>query len=227
MGYIYQGLPKNLTLKILKKISIENLVETGTYKGETAFWAAKYFKNVHTIEIHEGLYHAVIHNPEKPANVTVYKGSSIDVLNVILSKLKGQTMFWLDAHYSGPHTGGKENECPIIDELKIISSFTNPVIFIDDARLFQGPPPKMQDPTHWPRLDSIFEVIRLKLPNHITTIQDDIIMVVPPDVYDIIGVCWQESYSQRFRKDGLFSIRRVYKKYFAPGLRDNPYNIQP
>ena len=61
MGYIYQGLPKNLTLKILKKISIENLVETGTYKGETAFWAAKYFKNVHTIEIHEGLYHAVIH----------------------------------------------------------------------------------------------------------------------------------------------------------------------
>jgi len=225
MGYIYHGLPKILTLKILKKIKITNLVETGTFKGETAFWAAKYFKNVHTIEIHEGLFNAVIQNPNKPDNVIVYKGNSIDILNEILSKLRGQTMFWLDAHYSGPHTGGKENECPIIDEIKIISSFNNPVVFIDDARLFQGTPPKMQDPTHWPRLDSIFEIIRKTMPNHIATIQDDIIMAVPTDVYDIIGEYWQETYPQRFKKEGLFSVNRLYKKYIATELKDNPYKI--
>jgi hypothetical protein len=226
MGYVYQGLPKPLTLKILNRIKIANLVETGTFKGETAFWAASHFENVHTIEIHEGLYNSVIQKPNKPNNVKIYKGNSIDVLSEILSKLKGQTMFWLDAHYSGPHTGGKDNECPIMEEIKIISTFSKPVIFIDDARLFQGVPPKMQDPTHWPKLDLIFEIAKKTMPNHITTIQDDIIMIVPQNIYHIIGEYWQETYPLRFKKEGLFSIKRLYKKYITPERKDNPFMVK-
>ena len=51
MGYQRMGVPKELALKLKAEFDIRNFVETGTWQGGTAFWAAAHFPRVLTMEI--------------------------------------------------------------------------------------------------------------------------------------------------------------------------------
>jgi hypothetical protein len=113
-------------------------VETGTWNGDTAFMASKFFKTIYTIEILKSVYENAIN---KFANTNVFPllGDSIDILPTLLPTLTSNTIFWLDGHNSGPNTGcGKFNfpliqECTYID--KLLPSVKS-IILIDDVRLF-------------------------------------------------------------------------------------------
>jgi hypothetical protein len=50
MGLIRMGPPTEFILQLKERYGLVNFIETGTYHGSTAVWAASYFDNVITIE---------------------------------------------------------------------------------------------------------------------------------------------------------------------------------
>ena len=124
--------------------SIENFVETGTYKAETTLIAASYYKKVYTIEIHEQLYNeskklASINNI---SNITFFLGDTLEKLHNIMPLVSKGSVFFIDAHISGIDSGwNSTNRVPIFEELDIILSYPlGPSVFIvDDSRLWNGP----------------------------------------------------------------------------------------
>lgn len=141
MGCVYPGLPDKIAYFYRNLYSLEILIETGTYMGYTAKRMSRIFKKVITIEMSDKMYNVACNNLKDVENVELIKGDSREILNTLLDKLDN-VLFWLDAHYSGGETYGKNDECPLVKELEIIFSkkLKNFVILIDDARLFLAPP---------------------------------------------------------------------------------------
>jgi hypothetical protein len=101
--------------KLIKKFKINNIVETGTFMGNTTKEFSKMAENVYTIESIKKLYLISKKNLVHCTNVKSFLGDSPLILNRILPTLKGNTLFFLDAH--------GRNHWPILDELKVISKF--------------------------------------------------------------------------------------------------------
>ncbi len=120
-------------------------VETGTYDGQTALNAAPFFKEVHTVELAEGLYQKCKERLSDVKNVHVYHGQSPAFLKKIIPQCQGTVVFWLDAHYSGGNTAmsydnyeDSEAITPIRQELTAIAcaGIKNCAVLIDDVRSF-------------------------------------------------------------------------------------------
>jgi hypothetical protein len=92
---------------ILKKSNIlyKNFIETGTCDGKTILRLAQSNKNLsfHTIEIVKELSNFAKSKSEKMnlSNINFYIGNTIDVLPNIISTIKDNIIFFLDAHSSG------------------------------------------------------------------------------------------------------------------------------
>lgn len=199
MGIITFSIPKPLVKKITQEIKFINFIETGTFEGGTSFWAANHFEKVFTIEIDPIISRNTSSKLNCPKNIEFLVGNSKDILPTLAKQLKGRSFFWLDGHWCGG--AGKDEECPLMLELEAIKDQENSVIFIDDARCFLGPPPSPHNPTHWPKIDEIFEKLRKIFPTYFTTIQDDVIMSVPPDVEKIINEDWVKNFDKRFTNE--------------------------
>lgn len=219
MGYIYSGIPIELVTEILKTGNIHSFVETGTSLGETAIWASSRFKNVYTIEIVEEIYRKASEREDAKdkKNIKFLKGSSLDVLPGILNQLDDNTMFWLDGHYSGFDTGGVDNECPVLDEIKIISKCKGATVLIDDARCFLGPPPPPHNAAHWPGIAQIFTYLKQYFPQHYTTIVDDVIVCVPQNLKATIDADWLANIGKRYKRPPFSKrikilFKRIIKK---------------
>jgi len=151
----------------------EILVETGSSGGNTTDCASKIFNNVYSIEMMDELYKEVFNRFKSINNVHVFHGRSEKVLLKILPKIEGKVIFWLDAHYCGSNTGMSDylitkSQTPIIDELDAIfeSKIENPVILIDDVRLFSDP--------YWPSLEQVHNKIKELFPDYDFIIFGDI-----------------------------------------------------
>ncbi len=134
-------LNKDIKLKnIFKDYNFDNFIETGTHTGTTAFEMSKYFKTVDTIEIAKNLfdYCQLIKEQKQISNVNLHLGDSSILLEKILKNIKGESIFFLDGHYSSGITGRGIKDVPLLEELKIINAKYNysSIIIIDDARLF-------------------------------------------------------------------------------------------
>jgi hypothetical protein len=81
---------------------------------------------------------------------------------------------------------------------------------IDDARCFLGPLPPPHNSKDWPRIDEIFHFLKVNLPNHTTTIMDDIILSFPNEAKEIFEEYWKRSYVKRF-DDPQFTLKRYPK----------------
>lgn len=130
-------------IKNLKtKYDIENLIETGTYIGQTTKFASKIFTKVVSIEIYEPLFKFNKKLFNKSKNVDILFGDSMDLLSKAIKMLDGSILFWLDGHYSGSGTGLGDKICPINEEIlnikENINFNKNSIIVIDDRRLFNG-----------------------------------------------------------------------------------------
>lgn len=115
--------------------NLKTLVESGTNEGSTPVGVFKYFDQVHTIEILPELYHKAkarfqLH---RATNVTSYLGSSRDLIQKVLDYIpRRKTLFYCDAHNSGPHTGDDGNVLPV--ELEAILAWRpDSIIAIDDC----------------------------------------------------------------------------------------------
>jgi len=211
MGNVYFSMPKQLVLDIVREAPVPNFVETGTYKGGTSFWAATVFKNVYTIEIDPFISKETSERPDCPSNIKFFVGNSKDVLPQIVKGLIGQTFFWLDGHWCWG-AGGKDMECPLLEEIEAIKMSKDPIIFIDDARCFLGPLPPPHNAEDWPRIDEIFALLKLNFPFHHTTILDDVIVCFPEQLKAVMDREWVENFGNRFAPKQEDSIRTLVSK---------------
>ena len=118
-----------------------NFVETGTALGETVFSLEQYFKFLYTIEISQYYYNKVVqrYNGNK---IKFILGDSAKELEQLSKNITGNTVFFLDGHWSSGNTGRGERDCPLYEELTHINNHFkySGIIIIDDHRLFgKGP----------------------------------------------------------------------------------------
>jgi hypothetical protein len=203
------GIPEQLLLKLVALDPHPVFVETGTFQGGTTFWAAKHFNKVVTIEVKPEFSRAVAEKPDCPKNIQFLVGSSAQLLPTVIPELAEPAVYWLDGHYCGPGTGGESAECPIIDELRALITAKRPIILIDDARCFLGPPPPPHDPTQWPSIDEIWRFLLREFPEHVTTIVDDVIISVPKDLKSVLDQEWIEQFATRFPQPPATSASRL------------------
>ncbi len=204
MGLYRMGPPVDLIFELAAEFSIKNFVETGTYEGHTAIWAAENFEKVFTIEFSEHFYRAAFDSCRHLENVKFIFGDSRTQLEKIVGELKEPAVFWLDAHWSGGATYGENDQCPLLEELKIIGGKSDDFIFIDDARLFTSPPQSPHRPEQWSDIASIIETLRAERRDKYIVIIEDVIIAVPAFAQKIVARYCQnvnaklwEEYSKR------------------------------
>jgi hypothetical protein len=187
MGLIYAGVPTKLVLLLNKEFNIRYFIETGTYLGETAFWASQHFEHVITIEKSSYYWGLAQKKYSNIKNVQFLLGDSREVLQEFLPRLASPTVYWLDAHWSGGETYGQFDECALLDELEIINKTpAENFILIDDARLFLSPPNRPYSANQWPDLSTIIQIINPNFNKRYVVVIEDVIVAVPQNAREFV-----------------------------------------
>jgi len=194
MGKNIFGAPRE-DIQFLKLLhSTRVFVETGTFRGDTAEWAASAFDRVITIEGSKNYYESAATRLSSLKNVEILCGDSRTVLTQVLGMVGSEpTLFWLDAHWM-PGSYGEVGECPIIEELNLIREMaTDPIILIDDARLFLAPPPLPHRAADWPTIGRVLDALEGRNQEfRYTVLNDDVIFSVPIQLKDATLKFFQE-----------------------------------
>ena len=117
-------------LKLRDKYNIKNIIETGTFQGNTTKMFARFFQNVYTIEININYVNDATANcMEYKDKINFLHGDSSILLPEVLEKINDDNvLIFLDAH--------RRNEYPLEEELIIIEThkrkFKNIIIVIHD-----------------------------------------------------------------------------------------------
>jgi hypothetical protein len=184
MGNVNFGVDMQRTLALRDKYKLAIFVETGTFKGQTALWAAAGFDWVYTLENDTQRYVKTFAalKDVKPRNLALLRGDSRVELARLLATINQPCLIWLDAHWCGGSAEAAHeigDECPLCEELQAINDSVfgdKHVVMIDDARLFTAPPPYPHDPAQWPTYS---EIERLLAPRTVA-IENDVIYAEPP-----------------------------------------------
>jgi len=210
MGIVNFGVPTEQVKWFKKAFKLNTFIEGGTYVGRTAKEMAQSFEKVYTIEKSEKMYLIAQNKLRKCKNVTLLKGDTREYFDEILDK-NDNLLFWLDAHWSGGDTYGEDDECPLMEELKIIFRYNkNFVILIDDARLFLSPPPLPHKVHKWPTYD---DIIRFLPQNWRTMVYDDVIYVYPNKIFDEFNFHMQ-SVAKKSSNNGKENSWTLSKDFF-------------
>ena len=183
MGAIHFSVDLELVRALRRALPLRVFVETGTYRGDTAAAVAADFDAVVTIELAAPLHAAAASRLAPLSNVSARLGNSPEVLRELAPALAGDSvLYWLDAHWCGTETGGRENECPLAGELAAIGALNaTSVVLIDDARLFLAPPPAPHDCSHWPLLQDVVARLGALNPHHRLWVINDVFVFAPPE----------------------------------------------
>ena len=182
MGVKTFGPPKDIVLDLARLVDANAFIETGTFQGVTARWAAAHFDRVWTIEKAEPLYRAQADALRSLKGVEPLLGDSRDVLPTLLGRVGDlPAVFWLDGHWSGGITAGESDECPLLGELSLLSARRNDIILIDDARFLLSAPPHPHVPSQWPTMTEIMAAFSHMSHARYVQVIDDVIFAVPDD----------------------------------------------
>ncbi|HZZ95336.1 MAG TPA: glycosyltransferase [Usitatibacter sp.] len=213
MGAVSFSLDTRLVERLRNALPISLLVETGTFKGDTAVAVLPHVERVITIEQSEALWREAAARFAGDARVEVVRGDSATELARIAASLAGQpVVFFLDAHWCvATHTAGKHSQCPLLEELDAIGRLgPQSVVLIDDARLFLAPPPEPHDVTHWPSFDEIVRRLHVLSEQHEIMVVNDVIAFYPPAAREAIhsyarehGVDWLRARQSLEENDAL------------------------
>lgn len=128
-------------------IHTKTFIETGTCYGRTVDTALSVgYERVKSVEVWPPFYESCKNKFAGMENVELYFGKSTELLPQMLKDVKGPAVFWLDAHPTGPNTGGHDDlmekgdaseyhqDSVIGKEIDIILSHDsdNHIIIIDD-----------------------------------------------------------------------------------------------
>jgi hypothetical protein len=126
--------------------------ETGTWHGDAVAYALDAgFKKIISVEIMPELAEEAKKRFQSYQNVTIIEGNSAPTLLNELPALKGNCIFWLDAHFPGADAGmsqyDSENDearrLPLekeIEAIKICRAGYRDVVIIDDLRIYEDGP---------------------------------------------------------------------------------------
>jgi hypothetical protein len=157
-----------------KRFGVEVLIETGTFMGDTLEAAKRQFAQLYSIELSPELHGRVKQRFAADHNIHLFQGDSAEILKKILPVVRGRSLFWLDAHYSGGVTARGASDTPIIQELDAVLAFSHTcVVLIDDARLFDGT-------NSYPTLNELQRYLDQRAPGWIFDVKDDIIRLYQP-----------------------------------------------
>ncbi len=111
---------------------IEQVIETGSFRGCTTRELSRMVKHVYSIEVVEENFKAALVECFGLSNVAITKGSSEKVLPHLIRSLEypANKLFFLDAHW--------QQYNPLLDELKVIATYLSgkpPVIVIHDFKV--------------------------------------------------------------------------------------------
>lgn len=177
--------PAETVLSLARAYDATAFVETGTFHGATALWAAEHFDIVHTIELGEHRYLVTSAALASVKNIVCHQGDSRQLLPETLSSLAGRrAVFYLDGHWSGEGTDGEADQCPLLGELALLSA--QDVIVIDDARLFIEGVAKLPplDPAQWPSYEDVLRAIPEGM---FTNVLGDVIFAVPNELRELVS----------------------------------------
>lgn len=206
MGLIYKGLPLDLVQDIASRHKLDFFVETGTFKGDSLAEARQIFSTCYSIEIAEEYYLKAKERFSNTEGIHLLLGSSADKLEEIDYSGTSSALFWLDAHYSGGITGGKD-DCPLLEEIKYISSLqVDKYIFIDDARYVLSP----WQGERYCQIEQLFAILPSE--NYNVIINDVLISVPGKARGDIDQYCLQQTQSANNRKIKSKRIRALVTK---------------
>ncbi len=123
---------------VAKKYKYKYFVETGTYLGKTSAALSKNFEKIYTVELDKNLYLKSQQKLKKLSNVNCFNDDSENFLKTNINQFDKKTIFFLDAHYSGPGTSNQKGETPCVKELSEISKsfIKDHIIIIDDISDF-------------------------------------------------------------------------------------------
>lgn len=202
MGQYHMGPPEALVLALQGRLRLDDFVETGTYRGDTAAWAARHFARVTTIELSPAYCAAAQARFREQPAVRVLGGDSSVVLGTTIAALSGPALFWLDAHWSGLDTAGQETECPLLTELALLNAVTTThVVMVDDARLFCRPPPRPHRAGLWPDLATTVARLQDNGRRHVVLLEDAFV-AVPAAEREFIDA-WLQDHATAAREGGL------------------------
>ena len=168
--------------------------ETGTFNGKNARLVASYIDHVHTVELSDVMYRQARSSLAHVKNVSLYRGSSPEIITQVATQLEGHVMFWLDAHYSGGDTALNSDDISdpdgvtaIRNELRAIkdADITDCTILIDDVRGFGAEINDTEFLGCW-AYPSIQEVCRMAKeinPNFAFALLGDILMIYDAQKY--------------------------------------------
>lgn len=169
----------NFLKEARNKLGVETLVETGTYLAESTLRFAAIFPKVYSIELSQGYFERAVKMYEDVSNITFIAGASPVVISELIEESKGPMAFYLDAHWSGGSTEGKDNQCPLMEELSSLLHYQDEkIIIIDDARLFLTPVSEELNKDHWPDITDILAFINHEEPYY-TALYDWDLLCVP------------------------------------------------
>ncbi len=188
------GPPADLMLRIRDAFGITTFIETGTNTGRTTRWADRHFDSVYTIEASPEIYRNLEPLRAQCAHTSFLFGDSRQQLRDLVPRLSGSAVFWLDAHFSGGAQAGRNDECPLLEELRSVDASPHDhFLFIDDARFFTAPPPLPQQRQCWPELAQVIDALRETKRDQFIVIIADVLIAVPRSAEPLVAAWCQEA----------------------------------
>src|SRR4051812_28722849 len=192
MGAVRFSIDSGLVRQLKTVLPLEVFVETGTYEGASVEAVLPLFEEIHTVELSAQLYARAADTFAGNSKVHVHHGHSRDVLKDLVPKVRRKpVLYWLDAHWcgdEGEHSGGVEEQCPLLDELNAIRSINNrSVVLVDDARLFMAPPPAPATTEGWPQLSQVLDRLTALTSRHELLVIDDVFVFFPPAAREVLS----------------------------------------
>ena len=201
MGAVTFSLDLDLVNALKEALPLDVFVETGTFQGDTVELVKDCFLEIHTVELSQEYYDEARARFAGERHIDLIQGDSAAVLAELAPKLRDRSvLYYLDAHWCvAENTAGAISQCPLINEIRAISSLnSNSLIVIDDARFFLAPPTAPHDISQWPRFHQVVSSLLSLSTDHELMVVNDVIAFFPKLAGKAI-----EAYAQKYGIDWL------------------------
>ena len=137
MGWWYDRVSTEQTLKFKEIFDVTTFVETGTYKGVNLKFWAHYFPEVYGCEINDEYFKITAERTKFFKNVLLTKQSSPTFLSSFKQHYRMRSrndyiIFYLDAHF---YDKDAEEKFVILRELEALEGFNEAIIIIHDFKV--------------------------------------------------------------------------------------------